>query len=317
MKIDRAAAMDYARRFWNKPCDDGVFWLTSNAIDVAKKRVELKAPASDGWEALFVSNGRGAEEAVFQRTTPAGVETKLIQPWEGLADCAHYLSRCLTAGGIAVSELGVGSLVNKLQARTDTKTLAEKVPKDRGQAVVNSGILKPGDMLGYFNVDPDGDFGGARAYSHSTMYAGKPDPADEGRVTCHTVSRFPGLSFVNDKWWLHDGYTYTFIHFGDDDPAPGAATTTALPGWWKVEYFGRTEYYYIFKDGRARYTMKAPKSDQELRAPDGSAYWFQGTGKITFIWRKTGTVEEWTPGPDPRAFRISVNGTPGTSTKLF
>ena len=320
MKIDRTKAIDYARRFWNRPCDDGVFWLTSHAIDVAKKRIELKAPASDGWEPFFVSGGTrpgdDPEQAVFQRTVGGVVETKLIQEWAGLADCAHYLSKCLQAGGIKVSELGVGSLVNTLQARADTKTLAEKVSKDRGQRVVDSGILKEGDMIGYFNVDPDGDYGRAQSYTHSTMYAGKLDATDSGRVTCHTVARFPGRSWVNDQWWLHDGYNYTFIHFGDDDP-PSAGTTTSLPGWWKVEYGSRTEYYYIYKDGRARYTLKAPTSNRELHAPEGTAYWFQGTGKITFIWRKTGTVEEWTTGADPREYRISVNGTPGKSTQMF
>lgn len=320
MKIDRTKAIDYARRFWNRPCDDGVFWLTSHAIDVAKKRIELKAPASDGWEPFFVSGGTrpgdDPEQAVFQRTVGGVVESKLIQEWAGLADCAHYLSKCLQAGGIKVSELGVGSLVNTLQARADTKTLAEKVSKDRGQRVVDSGILKEGDMIGYFNVDPAGDYGRAQSYTHSTMYAGKLDATDAGRITCHTVARFPGLSWVNDQWWLHDGYNYTFIHFGDDDP-PSAGTTTSLPGWWKVEYGSRMEYYYIYKDGRARYTLKAPTSNRELHAPEGTAYWFQGTGKITFIWRKTGTVEEWTAGADPREYRISVNGTPGKSTQMF
>ncbi|MCW5748012.1 MAG: hypothetical protein KIT36_17610 [Alphaproteobacteria bacterium] len=321
MKIDRTKAIGYARTHWNRPCDDGVFWITNDVINVAKKRVELKAPASDGWEAMFVSGGSAPgsdpEQAVFRRTVGGVVQTKLIQGWAGLADCAHYLSRCLQAGGIDVNERGVASLVNTLQARRDTKTLAEKVSKDRGQRVVNSGIFKEGDMIGYFNVDPDGDYGRAQSYTHSTMYAGKLDAADPGRVTCHTVARFPGLSWVNDEWSLHDGYTYTFIHFGDDDPPLSATTATALPGWWKVVYGTRTEFYYIYKDGRARYTLKAPTSNRELYAPEGTAYWFQGTGTITFIWRKSGTVETWTATADTREYRISVNGTPGTSTKMF
>ncbi len=319
MKIDRTKAMDYARTYWNRPCDDGVFWITTNSINVARKRVELKCPASDGWEPFFVKDTSDPEKAVFQRTVSGVIETRLIQGWDGLADCAHYLSRCLQAGGIAVDERGVGSLVNTLQERRDTKTLAQKVSKDQGQRVVNSGILKPGDMLGYFNIDPQGDYNRANSYTHSTMYAGKlnDDATDDGRVTCHTVARFPGLSWVNDKWWLHDGYTYTFIHFGDDDLPPSAATATALPGWWKVVYGSRTEYYYIYKDGRARYTLKAPTSNRELHAPDGSAYWFQGTGKITYIWRNTGTIEDWTATANAREYKISVNGTPGTSTKMF
>ena len=157
MGIDRVAAIDYARRFWNRPCDDGVFWLSNQAVDVEQKRRELSAPASDGWEAFFVSDGSGNEQAVFQRTVGGVIETKLIQPWEGLADCAHFLSKCLTAGGITIRERGVPELVSKLQARSDTKTLAEKIPQERGQLIVDTGIFKQGDMIGYFNVDPAGD----------------------------------------------------------------------------------------------------------------------------------------------------------------
>src|SRR5271167_1927417 len=112
MGFNRTSALDYAKRFWNRPCDDGVFWLTNQAIDVEKKRKELRAPASDGWEALFVSDGKGAEQAVFQRTSGGLIDTITIQPWEGLADCAPFWSKCLQAGGIKISQLGVPKLVS-------------------------------------------------------------------------------------------------------------------------------------------------------------------------------------------------------------
>ncbi len=317
MAIDRVKAIEYAKRFWNRPCDDGVFWLRDQAVNVEQKRRELRASARDGWEALFVADGNGGEKAVFQRTVGGLPETKLIQPWEGLADCAHFLSKCLQAGGIPISELRVPTLVKKLQERSDTKTLAEKVPRSQAQAVVNTGIFKKGDMIGYFNVDPKGDYRGAQNYSHCTMYAGKPNPQDVGRVTCHTIARFPGLSFVADEWFLKTGYTYTLIHFSNDDPP--MANAASLAGWWKVEYGNTTKFYYIFKDGRARYTLRAPKSNQELHVAEGSAYWFQEQQKITFIWRKTGTVEVevWTKGGNAREFSILVNNARGKSTKLF
>jgi hypothetical protein len=123
MPYDRAAAIDYARRFWNQPCDDGVFWLTNAEVNVARKRHELGAKVADGWEARFIPDGRGAEQAVFQRTVGVGPpEIKVIQPWEGLADCAHYLSRCLTTGGLRIAFLSVPKLVKALQSRSDTKT---------------------------------------------------------------------------------------------------------------------------------------------------------------------------------------------------
>lgn len=321
MGINRVAAIDYAKRFWNRPCDDGVFWLSNGVVSVEQKRKELRASTADRWEALFVPDGTGGEKAVFQRTVGSSNENKLIQKWEGLADCAHFLSKCLQAGGIKISELGVPKLVSELQARSDTKTLAEKVPQNRGQQIVDTGFFKPGDMIGYFNVDAAGDYGGAQNYSHSTMYVGKSNSAgDPGHITCHTKSRFPEQPHPwDDEWFLHTGYTYTFIHFSSDDPLPNQAVATSLAGWWKVEYGGRTEYYYILRDGRARYTLKKNlTSNRELyvAAADGSAYWFHEHTKTTFIWRKTGTVEVWTPGANAEEFKVMINGVPaGKSTK--
>ena len=113
-------------------------------------------------------------------------------------------------------------------------------------------------------------------------------------------------------------YLSTFIHFSADDPAPGAAITALLPGWWKVEYGVRTEYYYILKDGRARYTLKAPKRNEPLLVGEGSAYWFQQTDKISFCWRRTCTVDVWTQNSPASDFKIMVNdATSGKAAKLF
>jgi hypothetical protein len=185
MRYDRAAAVGYARRFWDRPCDDGIFWRTDYAVDVAGMRKVLHAPAKDGWEARFVPDGAGAEHAVFKRDTGDPNEIE-IQPWDGLADCAHFLSRCLSAGGFAIKEISVPKLVNHLKGRGDTKVLAERVTRERGQGIVDTGILKKGDMLGYFNISPEGDYGGRRQYSHGTMFIGKIRAGDEGRITCHT-----------------------------------------------------------------------------------------------------------------------------------
>ncbi len=321
MGYNRDRAVEYAEAHWNVPCDDGVFWLTNERIVIETKRKELKAPAAEGWQAMFVQgDGTDPEKAVFRRTVGSITEEKIISGWAGLADCAHFLSRCLTAGDVKVNERGVRELVTALQARSDTKTLCERVSRDRAQGVIDTGIFKKGDMFGYFNVSPSGDFGGRQAYTHSTMYVGKLDTAGVGGVTCHTVARFPPKSWVNDSWWLHDGYTYTLIHFSSDDPAPDPLRAKALEGWWKLEYAGRTEYYYIFKDGRARYTKRAPKSAKDqMQSIEGSAYWFMEVGgKITFVWKATGTVEVWSPGPPTKPYSSRINGvTPGVVTKLF
>ena len=328
MAYDRKAAIAYADKHWNIPADDGLFWLSNQAVVINHVRVNntinvgwwAKASAVDGWMPRFVDDGKGGEKAVFQRTGAVGMEEILINPWDGIADCAHFLSRCLTAGGIKVAELGVPTLVRKLQVRFDTKTLCETVSQEAGQRVIDSGIFKEGDMVGYFNVDPKGDYGGKKEYSHSAMYAGKIGGNKDGGVTCHTICRFPGRSWVEDSWWLKKPghYNYTLIHFSSDDPPPDPARASALEGWWQLDYAGRTEYYLIQKSGSARYTKRAPtKGQRDILAPEGSAYWFMASnGQITFTWRKTGTVEVWTP--TGQGYKSMINEiTPGVVAKLL
>jgi hypothetical protein len=321
MSMNRDAAINYAKRYWDTVCDDDVIWTSNEAINIQQKRKKLGAPVSDGWEVRFVPDGAGAEEAVFRRTNRGVFETKLIQEWAGLADCAHFLSKCLHAGGINVSEISVPKLIATLQARQDTKTLGEKVSQEHGQAIVNSELFKVGDMIGYFNIDPHGDYNGARQYSHSAMYAGKlPATGDAGHITCHTKSRFPGLSHYNDKWFLDGGksYEYTFIHFSSDDQTPDANMVDSLAGWWKVRYGARTSYYYISRNGGARYTLTAPTTNHEIRAPADSAYWFQNHNEITFTWRKSGALERWTQGRASNEFSlVGDNNASGTATKMF
>jgi hypothetical protein len=327
MPYDRAAAMDYARKYWDRPCDDGVFWLTGEPINVEKERKRLGAKAADGWEARFVPVVEGSgyvEEAAFIRPKPGGAtipllggtwEKKTIAPWAGLADCAHYLSKCLNAGGVNSSSLGVGELVRKLQERADTKTLCEKVSKDGAQRVVDSGIFDKGDMVGYFNIDPDGDYSGARRYTHSTMYVGKFD--GKGRITCHTKSRF-GRQYYDDEWFLHAGsYEYTLIHIASDDPPPAVATSKRLAGWWTVTYPGRTEYYKFESTGSVRYTLSKPKKKDSPISAAGSGYWFERGQELIVIWRKTGTVDRWDLSASGNTIPITVNGNAGSATRTF
>jgi len=327
MPFSRTNAVKFAETHWNTPADDGIFWLSNQGVTIADVRLRnvigtpfwRKAPVADGWQPFFVNDGSGGEKAVFRRVVAGVTEEILINPWAGIADCAHFLSRCLTAGGITVAERGVPSLVNTLQARSDTKTLCERVPTDAGQRVVDSGIFKPGDMIGYFNIDPKGDYGGLKQYAHSTMYVGKIAGKKDGGVTCHTICRFPGKSWVEDSWWLQPPghYTYTLIHFSQDDPAPAPGPLSALTGWWQLDYQGKTEYYLIHRGGTVAYTKKAPAKGQAVvHAPEGTAYWFMApSGEITFIWRKTGTVEVWTPVG--KGYRSRINGAiPGVLKKL-
>ncbi|MGH9559154.1 MAG: hypothetical protein ACRD30_07925 [Bryobacteraceae bacterium] len=326
MPFNRDHAIDFADKHWNIPADDGIFFLSNQAVHIAQVRNRnviptsgwQKAPVADGWMPFFADDGLGGEKAVFRRLRNGKTEEILINPWAGIADCAHFLSRCLTAGGARIAQTGVPGLVSALQGLPNTKTLGEKVSTDAGQRIVDSGILKKGDMVGYFNVDPKGDYNGARQYAHSAMYAGKVGGDSTGKITCHTICRFPGRSWVEDHWWLKPPghYIYTFIHFSDDDAAPNPAKAEALAGWWQVDALGRT-FYLVHKTGFARATKRAPeKGARNVHGLEDSAYWFMGTAdEITLIW-KTGTVEVWTP--DRGGFKSMMNGvTPGSLKKLF
>lgn len=327
MAYKRTDAVSFADSHWNIPADDGIFWLSNQSVSISQVRLHnviptsswKKAPVGDGWQPFFVDDGGGGEKAVFRRVVGGTTEEILINSWDGIADCAHFLSRCISAGGVKMNERGVPSLVNTLQSLPNTKTLCEKVVKEAGQRVIDSGVFKPGDMVGYFNIDPAGDYGGAKQYSHSAMYAGKIGGKTDGGITCHTICRFPGRSWVEDSWWLKPPghYTYTLIHFSDDDPTPDPVKAAALPGWWQLDYAGRTEYY-LMRSGSVTYTKKAPtKGQTTVHLPEGTAYWFMApNGEITFTWRKSGTVEVWTPAGS--GYTSKINGaTPGVLTKLF
>ncbi|PYX76380.1 MAG: hypothetical protein DMG78_01790 [Acidobacteria bacterium] len=327
MAYKRTDAVSFADTHWNIPADDGIFWLSNQSVSISQVRLHnviptsswKKAPVGEGWQPFFVDDGGGGEKAVFRRVVSGTTEEILINSWDGIADCAHFLSRCISAGGVKMNERGVPSLVNTLQSLPNTKTLCEKVVKEAGQRVIDSGVFKPGDMVGYFNIDPAGDYGGAKQYSHSAMYAGKIGGKTDGGITCHTICRFPGRSWVEDSWWLKPPghYTYTLIHFSDDDPTPDPVKAAALPGWWQLDYAGRTEYY-LMRSGSVTYTKKAPTTGQTtVHLPEGTAYWFMApNGEITFTWRKSGTVEVWTPAGS--GYTSKINGaTPGVLTKLF
>jgi hypothetical protein len=328
--LNRTAAIDFARSHWDTVADDGVFWLSSEAVSVEAKRVQLGAALRDGWDFKFVTYldaGKLAEKAVFAK----GSAEKLVQDWAGLADCAHFLSRILRAGGITGAEsLSVPRLVEILQQRADTRTLAERVNRSQGQNIVDSGVLKPGDVIAYFNIAADGDYGGSRSYSHSAIYVGKvgrTGTIPTGRITCHTISRFGGLTspLVSDEWHLGSShYAYTFIHFSDDDSAPALLVKAAplFVGWWEVSVpAGKPVFQLNDSTGRSYFTTTRPKSSRT--GPSGDrAYWFATSltapVSISVTWRGDATVDVWTAGSDPREFVVVTNGgPPRTATRMF
>src|SRR5438045_88816 len=127
MGFNRTDAVNFADRHWNTPADDGIFWLSNQGVSIGQVRNHnvigtpywKKAPVADGWQPFFVDDGTGGEKAIFRRVVGGVTEEILINPWEGIADCAHFLSRCLTAGGAKTDERGVPGLVQTLQARSN------------------------------------------------------------------------------------------------------------------------------------------------------------------------------------------------------
>ena len=148
-------------------------------------------------------------------------------------------------------------------------------------------------MLGYFNIDPQGDYGGRRQYSHSAMFVGKLGARDQGRITCHTKSRFGGLSAFPDEWHLDDpAYLYTFIHVARDD-AQRFASEGSLRGWWRKGSAG-AHFYHFAMDGRVTSTMHPPSPVLDLPPMTiNSGHYFVEGSKVTLIWKRGGDVEVW------------------------
>jgi hypothetical protein len=252
------------------------------------------------------------EGAFFIRPSATGKEEPLYGPGtyelikfhedKGLADCAHYLSKCLQAAGLkGFMQRGVAGLVSALRARSDTKTLAEKVDKDKGQRVLDTGVFKPGDMIGYWHQD-----GKASRYGHSTMYVGG------DRITCHTLSRFKE-KYNDDHWFLTEDkdWLFTLIHFSTDDPAVG--TGAQLVGWWEVTVGPDTSYYCFLSKGVVRSTKTTPKNlqaDLSAASAKETGYWFDQGAHAALCWTKAGRVEHWDFGPSlPAQVKGTVDDT--------
>lgn len=322
MAIDRKAAVDYAKKFWNRVADDDKIAISSGEILLVNKRKSMKAPASDGWEAFFVSDGANGEKAVFRRTVKGAMEEMPdpIADWAALDDCTHYVCRCLIKEGINLTETGrANELAEAMIKSGKTKTLALKASQAEGQKVIDSGVFKPGDLVAYYSEKKG-------RYHHSAMFVGKQttDPKDPGGITCHSVCRFEGLTKAwngtdDDAWFLHGGGdSYTLIHFSEDDAVISAATRKWLPGWWNAG----SDFYFVADNGRAFSTHSKPKKEtQKLMASNSAGYYFEaGGGDITFVWRKPGgktQVERWTAPTGTKQASLKIDGAGAGLTRVF
>ncbi len=199
---DRAAALDYARKFWLRPCDDQFIALGASA-----GKDFVKVP--DG--TTFVHESPTATLSAREHALlPDGTRIE----WRDLDDCTHFISCCIgtrpgePCGGLPITykQLGepptapygivrVGTMVDFLVRKGLAEIVAEKSTDD-----TKIDALAFGDLVAYFNTAHG-------FYSHLAIFLGL------GKIASHTYGRSdqPECTWDND-WDLGRGsHTWTFI----------------------------------------------------------------------------------------------------------
>ena len=193
---NRSGAVEYARKFWNVPCDD-LFICTTGGDGFTK--------TPDGTTFVHESDSDGEREHAL---LPSGSTI----PWARLDDCTHFISCCIgqrphqTTGGLPITyeQLGeppsdpygivrvstmvdylTGKLVKKVQYG---KFLAEKSEDDSLVEQIVSNQLQQGDIIAYFSK-------ARKIYSHMALYLG------DGKIACHTYCRSDDSACTWDNSW--------------------------------------------------------------------------------------------------------------------
>ena len=332
---NRAAAMEFAGEFWNRPCrsDTQPFALGMDGgrdVPLSQFWDQRKAPAKF-YEPRFVYSTLWRKDQLIAVPRPGApkdlpqvmlIDDKTVG--KKLEDCAHFLSQCLKAGGLNIREQwSVPMLVGELTAGEDhrirptAKTLAEKVSRPAAQAIIDAGLLEIGDMIGYFA--PAAKPGERDEYSHSGMFCGTGDNGI-GSVTCHTASRFIGLTppDLKDDWWLvNPNYSFTLLHIPRASEST-AAIGASIAGWWRVAQGNQVAFYFVQADGRAVRTSRAPtvaKGPPPLGAGDSRGYWFERHGKVTICWRADGSLFTMDVLAGGKPNHVAVDGAPAIATR--
>jgi Putative amidase domain len=202
-RYDRAGALSYARKFWNRPCDDDFIALGARSGRNFRK-VDPGAKFVHEFDAGTSARREHAELADGSQI-----------PWPHLDDCTHFISCCIgqrpgeACGGLRISpQMGappaapygivrVSSMVEHLTRSRFAEIVAEKSEDD---TVV--GRLQPGDLIAYFSK-------AQRRYSHMTLLL------EDNKIACHTYCRsdLPDCTWDND-WRLGAGtHQWTFLRF--------------------------------------------------------------------------------------------------------
>jgi hypothetical protein len=315
MPTFRELIKTYVDDHWLVPCGDGMVWLFNAGIDTRTEIAKQKKATKKEWAATFLQYADptfGWLEGLYliapadlakvkagQIDATSYPDRKMISSWYdinakntsnaevlaqkpayfGLNDCAHFVTQSLAAGGIHVETRGVGELFNLLRGLKDTKTLAKTVTAAAAKNIINSGVMKTGDVIIYSK---------GTEHHHSVVYMGS------AQIAMHTWANHPNHPTLHGDWEASADDNHplvTLIHFGRDD-AP-INPTSGMLGWWKVGWRGTDYYYYFERTGRVGWTQHAPANlKQPLHAPGGRGYWFQEPLRISICWTDSSSFEE-------------------------
>ncbi len=324
----------YVDDHWLVPCEDGLVWVYYAAIDTRAQIAKHKKATKKDWAATFLQYKDptyGSLEGLYlippadlsrvkagQLDASKYPDRKMISSWydladknnlnpeviaqkpeyNGLNDCAHFVTQSLAAGGIHVETTGVPTLFNSLRGLADTKTLAKTVPAAAAENIVKSGVMKPGDVIIYSK--------GAE-HHHSVVYMGN------AKIAMHTWANHPDHPSLHGDWKASatdDHPLVTLIHFGRDDPS--IPPDSDMLGWWAVQWRGTTYYYFFDKTGWVAWTKRAPTNlKQPPAAPEGRGYWFLEPLRVAICWTGTGSFESLAGRPPLAATHLegTWNGT--------
>jgi hypothetical protein len=310
----------YANDHWWVPCKDGIVWVYYSPIDTKAQIAKHKNATKNDWVATFLQYADPtytsleglylippsdlAKVKAGQFNAARYPDRKMISSWydkadknnlnpeviaqkpefNGLNDCAHFVTQCLAAGGIHVETTGVPELFNKLRGLPDTKVLAKTVTAAAAENIVKSGVMDRGDVIIYSE---------GSEHHHSVVYMAS------AQISMHTWANHPTHPTLKGDWKASattDHPLVSLIHFGREDAA--IPFDSSVPGWWKVLWRGGTYYYYFEKTGRVGWTQQLPTNLKlPLNAPGGRGYWFLDPTQIRICWTDTGSLEVLTVRP--------------------
>jgi len=308
MSYSRNAAVDYAEKNWKTNCHDGVISIIgAPIISVEAKKREFGLTPPSAWSVEWMRNfqhddghGRLVTEQEAAAFVGPGRSIVFLQGWAGLGDCAHFLTSCLTAGGVRDLKSDFVPYVNSfLRNLPFTKIVGDELSQDGTRRIIEKRIMKQGDVILYFAVPgPGAELGGG--YVHSAIFV------SPSTISCHTISRW-------DEPWdaPHDGvgFRFTLVHFSHDDPP--IPEDAILAGWWEMNWRG-TPYFYFFERGRAWYTKSRPTSKGNPGLRTGTGYYFEprvaSRSDFLICWNETGAVEEFAISPNRQSLTGTWNG---------